>query len=83
MLNRPITLVLSLFEKVKTATPNHRTGAQRWYACCPCHEDTKPSMVVESRTDGNVLFHCHVGCDHRDIEAFVTTRLPEEQTRLY
>lgn len=39
-----------------------RTGAQRWSARCPAHDDRSPSLSI--RVDGNhVLFHCHAGCE--------------------
>jgi hypothetical protein len=47
-----------------------RTGAGRWSARCPAHEDRSPSLSV--RLDGGqLLFHCHAGCAPADVLAAV------------
>lgn len=38
------------------------TGNGRWIACCPAHEDKRPSMTVSELDDGRVLVHCFSGC---------------------
>src|ERR1700730_15823278 len=31
-------------------------------ACCPAHDDTRPSLSVSEAPDGKVLGHCFAGC---------------------
>ena len=31
-------------------------------ACCPCHDDTNPSLSLKEQPDGTVLVHCFAGC---------------------
>ncbi len=39
-----------------------RTGAGRWLARCPAHDDRRPSLSVAELEDGRVLVHCFAGC---------------------
>lgn len=39
-----------------------RTGAGRWLARCPAHDDRRPSLSVAELDDGRVLVHCFGGC---------------------
>ena len=39
------------------------TGAGRWLARCPAHEDRSPSLSVRETDDGRVLVHDFGGCD--------------------
>lgn len=52
--------ILSRLDGVKTA------GADQWMACCPAHDDFSPSLSVAD-SEGNVLLHCHAGCDVREV----------------
>ena len=47
--------VLSRLRKVKKT-------ASGWEACCPAHEDRKPSLSVGIGQDDRVLLKCHAGC---------------------
>ena len=38
------------------------TGAGRWIAKCPAHEDKSPSLAVKSEGDGRALIFGHAGC---------------------
>lgn len=38
-----------------------RTGADRWKACCPAHDDKSPSLAIRD-ADGRLLLHCFGGC---------------------
>lgn len=48
--------ILQRLEKVK------KTGAFKWQACCPSHDDKGPSLAVKELDDGRVLLHCFAGC---------------------
>lgn len=49
--------LLSRLDKVK------RTGAGRWIARCPAHDDKGPSLSIRELDDGRTLAHCFAGCD--------------------
>ena len=38
-----------------------------WMACCPAHDDTKPSLSICETKTGKVLFHCHAGCSQIEV----------------
>lgn len=42
------------------------TGAGRWLACCPAHEDRSPSLSIRE-VDGRILVHCFAGCEIEDV----------------
>ncbi|MHB1750988.1 MAG: CHC2 zinc finger domain-containing protein, partial [Acidithiobacillus sp.] len=52
----PISNVLSRLHKVK------RTGADKWQALCPAHDDHTPSLSIKEADDGKVLLKCWAGC---------------------
>lgn len=45
-------------------------GDGRWYARCPAHADTSPSLSVRD-TGERVLLHCFAGCEPDDVLAAV------------
>ena len=47
------------------------TGERRWQSRCPAHDDRRPSLTVTEKTTGDVLLHCHAGCDTADVLAAV------------
>ncbi len=51
----PVELLLSKLQKAK------RSG-QGWIACCPAHEDRRPSLSIAETEDGLALLKCHAGC---------------------
>lgn len=53
--------ILSRLQKVR------KTGANRWSACCPAHEDRSPSLSIMQNETGKVFVHCFAGCDGRAI----------------
>ncbi len=55
-----ITTFLNHLEKVK------QTGADKWQACCPAHDDKSPSLAVKDTGD-KILIHCFAGCTTDDI----------------
>jgi len=54
-------ILLAKLDKVK------RTGADRWLACCPAHDDRGPSLSIRETDDGRVLVHCFAGCSVHEI----------------
>ncbi len=40
-----------------------QTGAGRWLARCPAHNDRSPSLSIRETDDGTVLIHDFAGCD--------------------
>ena len=67
-------------ESIAKALGGLRAGAG-WMARCPAHEDRKPSLSISSGRDGQVLVHCHAGCDQRDVIAILRQRGLWETTR--
>jgi hypothetical protein len=48
-----------------------RTGAGRWAAKCPSHDDRTPSLSIRELDDGRLLLHCFAGCAAADVLAAV------------
>jgi hypothetical protein len=44
-----------------------KTGAGRWIARCPAHDDKSPSLAIRELDDGRVLIHCFSGCAAADV----------------
>ena len=63
--------LLSKLDKVK------RTGAGRYIACCPSHDDKSPSLSIRELDDGRVLIHCFSGCDTANVLAAVGLTLED------
>jgi CHC2 zinc finger len=66
-----IDTLLSRLTKVR------RTGAGRWIACCPAHEDRSPSLSVRDCGDGRILLHCFGGCDVYEVVSAVGMELSD------
>ncbi len=62
-MNEAVERVLSLLDKVK------RTKKDQWTACCPGHDDRKPSLSIGVGDDGEVLLFCHAGCPAENVVA--------------
>jgi hypothetical protein len=43
-------------------------------ARCPAHHDREPSLAIAEGKGGNVLVHCHAGCDQLDVIAALKAR---------
>lgn len=48
-----------------------QTGAGRYIAKCPAHDDRSPSLTLRETNDGRVLLHCFSGCATEDVLAAV------------
>jgi hypothetical protein len=53
--------VLQRLDKVK------KTGAFKWQARCPSHDDKGPSLAIRELDDGRVLLHCFAGCGASEV----------------
>lgn len=50
---RPLELVLS-----RLGVPRQQNGMYK----CPTHDDSNPSLALNTTVDGTVLMHCHASC---------------------
>ena len=48
--------------RLASALGGRRSG-DGWAARCPAHDDRTPSLAIRQTEEGNVLVHCHAGCD--------------------
>lgn len=53
---RGIENLLGQLTKVK------QTGQGGYIACCPSHDDKRPSLAITETPEGKVLLHCFGGC---------------------
>jgi hypothetical protein len=53
--------LLSRLDRVK------QTGAGRWIARCPGHDDKSPSLAIREIDDGRVLIHDFAGCSAGEV----------------
>ncbi len=65
----PIEKLLPRLEQAK------KTGADRWIAQCPAHDDKRPSLSVRELPDGTLLVKCWSGCGGADIVGAAGLRL--------
>lgn len=56
-------------------------GKQQWKACCPVHDDKKPSLTVTEMPDGKLLAYCHAGCSQDALLAAIPELVPERRER--
>ena len=56
-----MSVLLDRLERVK------QTGAGRWVARCPAHNDHSPSLSISECDDGRVLLKCFAGCETEDV----------------
>lgn len=61
----PITRLLDRLDAVR------ETGAGRWIARCPSHDDKRPSLNIRETSDGTILLKCWTGCGAADVVAAV------------
>jgi hypothetical protein len=63
--------LLSLLQKVK------KTGPGRWIACCPAHQDRRPSLAIRELEDGRLLLHDFAGCSAAEVLAAIGLSLKD------
>ncbi|SJK83747.1 uncharacterized protein HELO_1665A [Halomonas elongata DSM 2581] len=57
--------LLDRLDKVK------QTRSDAWQACCPAHDDRRPSLNVRLSGDGTILLKCWSGCGAADVVSAV------------
>ncbi|QIG49491.1 virulence-associated protein E [Nordella sp. HKS 07] len=60
-------------EFIAKALRGHKAG-YAWMACCPAHDDQKPSLAISEGNDGTVLVHCFAGCGQSRVIAALCSR---------
>ena len=53
------------------------TGAGKWQARCPAHDDKSPSLSIKEINDGTLLLKCWAGCSAGDIVGAVGLELSD------
>lgn len=61
-------------EDVAKGLAKPRRSGNGWTACCPAHDDQRPSLSISDGLDGKVLLHCFAGCRFEDIAAALQAR---------
>jgi DNA primase len=54
-----------------------QSGAGRWTARCPAHEDRGPSLSIRELDDGRVLIHCFAECSASSVLSAVGLTLAD------
>ncbi len=54
-----------------------QTGANRWIARCPSHDDHSPSLSIRELEDGRILIHDFGGCSAADVLATVGLQMTD------
>ena len=45
-----------------------------WMACCPHHDDSRPSLSITDGDGGRPLLHCFADCEYEDVVAALEAR---------
>ncbi|MCC7193571.1 MAG: DUF3987 domain-containing protein [Phycisphaeraceae bacterium] len=54
-------------EKLLDRLSNVKRSGEGWKACCPAHDDQRPSLSISEGAGGRALVHCHAGCTPEEI----------------
>jgi hypothetical protein len=65
---------LSAQEIAERLEESHELGPGRYLACCPAHDDERPSLSIADGARGRPIFHCFAGCDWRDVSSALQAR---------
>jgi hypothetical protein len=60
-------------ESIAKALGGRKTGAE-WMVRCPANADCTPSLGIRGTDNGQVLVHCHAGCDQDHVIAALRAR---------
>lgn len=67
-----LAVLLDRLQRVK------RTGPESWVACCPAHDDKRPSLSIAVGRTGAVLLHCWSNrCAPHDIAGAIGLQLSD------
>jgi hypothetical protein len=55
-------------------TNGRRTTGGYFKACCPAHDDQRPSLLIFVKADGRLSFRCLAGCPTRRIKIALRQR---------
>ena len=61
MNSEKLQTILNTLEGVK------QLSEDKYQACCPAHDDNKPSLSISEGADGRILLFCHRGCETTEI----------------
>lgn len=61
----PLERVMEALERLDCRP--RAAGTNQWTACCPAHDDRRPSLSIGLGDDDRVLLTCHSGCDPADV----------------
>lgn len=68
-----------LLPAVVEATRARRQGAG-YMGHCPAHDDKNSSLSFQAGDKGNLVFHCHAGCEYSHIEKALNMDMPNART---
>lgn len=54
-------------DEIANSLQKLKAAGDQWIACCPAHEDSKPSLTLKMTDDGKLLVHCHANCDQDSV----------------
>ncbi len=70
MSTHPLPQSLLPLETLLTRLTGVRKSLRGWIACCPAHDDRKPSLSIGLGQEGHILLTCFAGCTlERIVEA--------------
>ena len=58
-------------EKIAQALGDARVSGEGWICRCPAHDDKTASLSISAGKQRDVIFHCHAGCDFKDVQQFM------------
>ena len=64
----------AILPHLRTKRVSKRNGERHVLACCPAHDDSKPSLSLSESPDGTLLWKCFAGCS-QDAEREALERL--------
>ena len=56
-----------MIERITGQLEGVRTSGRGFIACCPAHNDRKPSLSIYEGDNGQILLHCFAGCTTKEV----------------